>query len=198
MSRSCYIDHLVFRAVTVDIIAPKAPNVPVWQGPDSTESHIVIKVLFVCTGNICRSPTADGIFKTMVSKAGMDDAIKVDSCGLSGYHAGEQADPRSREMAASRGYDLSLIRSRKITSSDYSEFDYILAMDDGHLADMQNQCPSQYRDKLELFLDYHPNRKGQSVPDPYYGGANGFKSVFDMIEETSGALLIHIREKHGI
>lgn len=189
----------MFRVVNADIIAPTATNVPVWEGPDPSESHTVIKVLFVCTGNICRSPTADGIFKAMVGKAGMNDTVKVDSCGLSGYHAGEQADPRSREMAASRGYDLSPIRSRKITSHDYSEFDYILAMDDGHLADMQNQCPAQYRHKLELFLDYHPkNRKGQSVPDPYYGGANGFKSVFDMIEETSDALLTHIMDKHGI
>lgn len=164
----------------------------------ATESHIVIKVLFVCTGNICRSPTADGVFRTMVSKAGLGSHIKVDSCGLSGYHVGEQADSRSREMAASRGYDLSPIRSRKISPTDYSDFDYILAMDDGHLADMQRQSPVQHHHKLSLFLDHHPDRKGQSVPDPYYGGINGFVSVFDMIEETSKALLAHIREKHGI
>ncbi|WP_404424147.1 low molecular weight protein-tyrosine-phosphatase [Thalassospira australica] len=182
-------------------IAQTGMNVPVCvhsECPSTTESDIVIKVLFVCTGNICRSPTADGIFSTMVSKAGLSAHIQVDSCGLSGYHAGEQADPRSREIATSRGYDLSTIRARKIRPDDYSDFDYILAMDEGHLADMQRQSPAQYRAKLALFLDHHPNRKGQSVPDPYYGGANGFVSVFDMIEETSNALLASIRARHGI
>ena len=92
----------------------------------------VIKVLFVCTGNICRSPTADGVFRKMVREAGLDDHISVDSCGLSAYHVGELPDPRSREMAKSRGIDLSDIRSRKIRPTDYHEFDYVLAMDDGH------------------------------------------------------------------
>ncbi len=158
----------------------------------------VIKVLFVCTGNICRSPTADGVFRKMVEEAGLSGRISVDSCGLSAYHVGELPDPRSREMAQSRGYDLSDIRSRKIKPSDYEQFDYVLAMDDGHLRDMRRQASSTHQTKIELFLDYHPQRTGQSVPDPYYGGANGFEHVFDMIEETSNSLLAHIRNQHAL
>ena len=158
----------------------------------------VIKVLFVCTGNICRSPTADGVFRNMVRDAGLEEHISVDSCGLSAYHVGELPDPRSREMAQSRGIDLSDIRSRKIRPADYQEFDYVLAMDDGHLRDMRRQAPNTHQHRIELFLDYHPTMAGQSVPDPYYGGVNGFVDVFDMIEEASNSLLAHIREKHGI
>lgn len=158
----------------------------------------MIKVLFVCTGNICRSPTADGVFRKLVNEAELSDRISVDSCGLSAYHVGELPDPRSREMALSRGYDLGDIRSRKIKPDDYTKFDYILAMDDGHLRDMRRQAPADRQNCLELFLDYHPDLAGQSVPDPYYGGGNGFVSVFDMIEETSKHLLDHIRQKHGI
>jgi len=158
----------------------------------------VIKVLFVCTGNICRSPTADGVFRKMVRDAGLHEHISVDSCGLSAYHVGELPDPRSREMAQSRGIDLSDIRSRKIKPTDYYEFDYVLAMDDGHMRDMRRQAPNTHQHRIELFLDYHPSMAGQSVPDPYYGGANGFVDVFDMIEEASSNLLSHIREKHGI
>ena len=158
----------------------------------------VIKVLFVCTGNICRSPTADGVFRKIVDEAGLADQISVDSCGLSAYHVGELPDPRSSEMAKSRGYDLSDIRSRKIKPSDYVQFDYILAMDDGHLRDMRRQAPSANQTKIKLFLDYHPDMVGQSVPDPYYGGANGFVHVFDMIEQTSNNLLTHIRQKHAL
>lgn len=157
----------------------------------------MIKVLFVCTGNICRSPTADGVFRKIVREAGLEDQISVDSCGLSAYHVGELPDPRSREMAESRGVDLSDIRSRKIKPGDYVQFDYILAMDDGHLRDMRRQAPGSSQNRIELFLDYHPDMGGQSVPDPYYGGANGFVHVFDMIEEASHNLLTQIREKHG-
>ncbi|MCC9621558.1 low molecular weight phosphotyrosine protein phosphatase [Thalassospira sp. MA62] len=158
----------------------------------------MIKVLFVCTGNICRSPTADGVFRHFVAQTGLSDKIDVDSCGLSAYHVGELPDPRSREMAQSRGYDLSDIRSRKIKPGDYESFDYVLAMDEGHLRDMRRQASGHSQSKIELFLDYHPARSGQSVPDPYYGGPNGFVDVFEMIEETSHSLLEHIRTKHGI
>ncbi|NIY74705.1 low molecular weight phosphotyrosine protein phosphatase [Thalassospira sp. HF15] len=158
----------------------------------------MIKVLFVCTGNICRSPTADGVFRKLVREAGLEDHISVDSCGLSAYHVGELPDPRSREMAKSRGIDLSDIRSRKIKPDDYLQFDYVLAMDHGHLHDMRRQAPNTHQNRIELFLDYHPTLAGQSVPDPYYGGSNGFVDVFDMIEEASSKLLADIREKHGV
>lgn len=165
---------------------------------DTRWMNSVIKVLFVCTGNICRSPTADGIFRKLVRDAGLESHIHVDSCGLSAYHVGELPDPRSRKMAQSRGIDLTDIRSRKIRPDDFQEFDYVLAMDDGHLQDMRRQAPDQYHDRIELFLDYHPTMAGQSVPDPYYGGTNGFVTVFDMIEEASLNLLSQIRKKHGL
>jgi protein-tyrosine phosphatase len=158
----------------------------------------VIKVLFVCTGNICRSPTADGVFRKLVRDAGLEGHIGVDSCGLSAYHVGELPDPRSREMAKSRGIDLGDIRSRKIRPNDYHEFDYVLAMDAGHFHDMRRQAPATHHERIEMFLDYHPTMAGQSVPDPYYGGANGFVHVFDMIEEASKSLLAQIRDKHGL
>ncbi|MFH1806088.1 MAG: low molecular weight protein-tyrosine-phosphatase [Pseudomonadota bacterium] len=160
--------------------------------------QFVISVLFVCTGNICRSPTADGVFRDLVQKAGLADQIMVDSCGTTAFHVGEAPDPRSCKMAISRGSDLSMLRARKLIQRDFSGFDYILAMDDGHLGELARQCPAEYQNRIKLFLDFHPERRGQSVPDPYYGGALGFTQVFEMIEETAQALLIHIRQQHDI
>ncbi|PKR53480.1 low molecular weight protein-tyrosine-phosphatase [Thalassospira marina] len=160
--------------------------------------RIVIRVLFVCTGNICRSPTADGVFAKMVEDAGLGRHIAVDSCGTTGYHVGEPADRRATEEARKRGYDLSPLRARKLTQTDFDDFDYLIAMDDGHLETLERTSPNDRRNRVKLFLDFHPTRQGQSVPDPYYGGTQGFTHVLDLIEETSQNLLAEIRETHGL
>ena len=144
-----------------------------------------IKVLFVCMGNICRSPTAEGVFNKYIKDMGTSDRFIVDSAGTHAYHVGEPSDPRSQQTARSRGVDLSKIRARKVSPSDFEHFDYILAMDSANLQILMNDSPSQFADKISLFLDFAPNQTEQDVPDPYYGGSNGFDHVFDLVEDAS-------------
>lgn len=152
-----------------------------------------MKVLFVCTGNICRSPTAEGVFRHMVEEAGLGRVIAADSAGTHGYHVGDPPDPRSCQAAAARGFDLSALRARKVTARDFQDFDLILAMDRGHLAHLEAMRPEGARAELKLYLDFHPSSRAKDVPDPYYGGPEGFARVLDMIEATSKALLAHAR-----
>ncbi len=151
----------------------------------------VFKVLFVCTGNICRSPTAEGVFRHMVDAAGLTGAVETDSAGTHGYHIGEPPDPRSVAAAAARGFDLSTLRARKVARTDFHTFDLILAMDQGHFEQLTAQRPAAARAKVKLFLDYHPTPRKTStdVPDPYYGGRDGFEQVLDLVESASKALL---------
>ncbi len=153
------------------------------------------RVLFVCTGNICRSPTAEGVFRHHVVAAGLGDSIGIDSAGTHGYHIGEAPDSRSVAEARKRGFDLSAIRARKIAVKDFHTFDLILAMDTGHLADLKLLRPNDAKADVKLFLDYHPDATSRDVPDPYYGGAGGFTNVLDMIETTSHRLLAHIKSR---
>jgi len=149
-----------------------------------------ISVLFVCLGNICRSPTAHGVFEQMVGEAGLQKNITVDSCGTGDWHIGHSPDERSASAALARGYDLSHLRSRQINGSDFGQFDYILVMDKQNLLDVQAMCPSDYPGKLELFLDYANNfSETKEVPDPYYGGLSGFDNVIDLVEDASKTLL---------
>lgn len=152
-----------------------------------------MKVLFVCTGNICRSPTAEGVFRHMVEEAGLGQHIAMDSAGTHGYHIGDPPDPRSCEAAAARGFDLSALRARKVTAHDFQDFDLILAMDRGHFAHLEAMRPKDARATLKLYLDFHPGSRTKDVPDPYYGGPEGFARVLDMIEATSRALLAHAK-----
>lgn len=144
-----------------------------------------IKVLFVCMGNICRSPTAEGVFNKVLTDMDALDRFLVDSAGTHAYHVGEPSDSRSQQTARSRGVDLSNIRARKVSPSDFENFDHILAMDGDNYQILFDASPSEYRHKVELFLDYAPERNEKNVPDPYYGGANGFEHVFDLVEEAS-------------
>lgn len=156
----------------------------------------MVKVLFVCMGNICRSPTAHGVFEHMLREQDLVAAIEVDSCGTHAYHIGEPPDRRSQEVAEQRGIGLDHLRARRVEMSDFEYFDYILAMDRDNLSILASMCPSQHADKLGLFLDFAPSRSESEVPDPYYGGPKGFDIVLDMIEVASQGLLDDIRQRH--
>ncbi len=153
-----------------------------------------VKVLFVCLGNICRSPTAQGIFEHMVKEAGLEDKIIIDSAGTAGYHIGVQPDKRSQAAALKRNYDLSAQRARKVEYEDFVEFDYILAMDESNFEDIKEIAPRELYHKIHLILDYGSSGK-KSVPDPYYGGEKGFELVLDLLEEACEGLLKKIRKE---
>jgi protein-tyrosine phosphatase len=147
------------------------------------------RVLFVCTGNICRSPTAEGVFRHMVAEAGLADRIGTDSVGLEGWHVGDPPDPRSIEASARRGVDISDLRARLLTLEDFDRFDLLLAMDEGHRRDMQGQATREQRDKVRMFMEAAAGHPAPAVPDPYYGGPDGFETALDMIEEGARAWL---------
>ena len=154
-----------------------------------------ISVLFVCMGNICRSPTAEGVFRKHVSDAGLDADIQTDSAGTHAYHSGEPADRRAHAAALRRGFSLEGIRSRRVTEEDFDTFDYILAMDQDNLMVLQERAPDELRGKVRLFLEFAESRHENEVPDPYYGGAAGFERVLDLVEEASQGLLETLRKK---
>jgi len=147
------------------------------------------QVLFVCTGNICRSPTAEGVFRHLVAEAGLADRIGTDSVGLEGWHVGAPPDQRSIQSAARRGVDISDLRARKMMLEDFDRFDLLLAMDDGHHYDMLRRAPRERQDKVHMFMEAAAGRPAPAVPDPYYGGPDGFETVLDMIEEGARAWL---------
>ena len=150
-------------------------------------------VLFVCMGNICRSPTAEGVFRHVVKQAGMQDHIKIDSAATHAYHIGESPDKRSQATARENGVDISGQRARKAVTEDFDNFDYIIVMDRSNFEDLKWLATNQQqRDKISLFMDYADNWDNTEVPDPYYGGSNGFQDVFDMVTSASHGLLDHI------
>ncbi|MBM4190078.1 MAG: low molecular weight phosphotyrosine protein phosphatase [Betaproteobacteria bacterium] len=151
------------------------------------------KVLFVCLGNICRSPTAEGVFRAQVAAAGLSEVIGIDSAGTAAWHIGKAPDQRAQAAATRRGYDLTALRGRQVAVADFGEFDYILAMDRSNLADLLAQCPAEQRHKVRLFLSFSSQWQDHEVPDPYYGGADGFDQVLDMVEDAAHGLLSDIR-----
>ena len=153
----------------------------------------MVKVLFVCMGNICRSPTAEGVFRHLVNQHKAEDYIFIDSAGTHAYHVGEQPDRRSQATATSRNIDMSKQRARKVTTEDFDEFDHILAMDHSNYSDLISICPPHLQHKVELFMTYSDNFSESEVPDPYYGGAQGFEHVFDLVEDASLGLLRKLR-----
>jgi protein-tyrosine phosphatase len=154
-------------------------------------------VLFVCMGNICRSPTAEGVFRHLVREARLQDRILVDSAGTHGYHAGSPPDERSQHHARLRGYELSDLRARQVQDLDFERFDLILAMDHENLALLEDDCPPQFESKLRRLMEFAPEGLPHVVADPYYGGKQGFESVLDHIEAACEGLLAHIRREIG-
>ena len=155
-----------------------------------------LSVLFVCLGNICRSPTAHGVFAKLVEQRGYGKLIAVDSAGTGDWHLDHAPDKRTTQVAASKGYDLSQLRARLVTSADFEHFDFIIAMDRANLRDLQEMQPQGYSGHLGLFLDFSEQRSVHEVPDPYYGGEDGFELVFGLVEEASLGLLQHIEQSH--
>jgi low molecular weight protein-tyrosine phosphatase len=156
----------------------------------------MLKILFVCTANICRSPTAEIVFKTLATRAGVANAISSASCGIEGYHVGEPADLRAINHGRKRGFDLTACRGRRLAVEDFMRYDLVLACDSDHLRVMNRIAPSQARNKIKLLMDYAPELGVQDIPDPYYGSAATFEQALDMIEAACTGLLDSLLTEH--
>ncbi len=155
-----------------------------------------VNVLFVCLGNICRSPTAEGVFRDLVKREGLSERIRTDSAGTHPFHVGEQPDGRAQQHARKRGVELSDLRARAVRRTDFEKFDYILAMDGENFMDLKAMRPSGQDERVYMFLEFAPELGKQEVPDPYYGGAQGFEHVLDLVEAAARGLLADIKENH--
>ncbi len=153
------------------------------------------RILFVCLGNICRSPTAEVVLRELVTREAPDLSVEIDSAGIGDWHIGEPPDQRALAAARRRGLDMSRLRARQIASEDFQRFDFILAMDRANLSDLRRRAPTQYRERVRLFLEFAPDAGVDEVPDPYYGGEAGFEEVLDLAEQAARGLLSHIRER---
>jgi len=156
----------------------------------------MIKVLFVCMGNICRSPTAEVVFRAKVKQLNLLDQFIIDSAGTHDYHIDEAPDHRTQLAAKRRGYDMSALRGRQVDADDFMQFDYVLAMDNANLTMLQRLQPGNSTAHLELFLTFTESCLNKEVPDPYYGGADGFEQVLDRVEAAADGLLAHIQTRH--
>lgn len=154
-----------------------------------------LRILFVCMGNICRSPTAEGVFRAQVAAAGLSERIVTDSAGTHGYHIGEPPDPRSIKAAAARGIDISDLRARMVRAEDFQRFDLVLAMDRQNQQALAELCATETPDRLRMFMDFAPDLKRREVPDPYYGGTEGFNHVLDLCDAAARGLLKDLRKK---
>ncbi|MCK0743784.1 low molecular weight protein-tyrosine-phosphatase [Chromohalobacter nigrandesensis] len=154
----------------------------------------MIRILFVCLGNICRSPTAEGIVRARLQAAGLEDVVALDSCGTGRWHVGESPDPRAQAEARARGIDIASLRARQLGVDDFQAFDYVLAMDADNLAHMRRMAPDDCQAHLGLLLDF-AGTPGRSVPDPYYGAGDGFANVFALIEEAADGLIESCRQR---
>lgn len=160
-----------------------------------TTSDPRFSVLFLCMGNICRSPTAHGVFRHLVQQHGLEHRVQVDSAGTHNYHPGEPPDTRSQKHAKRRGYDLSDLRARQLTREEFATHDLLLAMDWDNLALAEQRCPPEHRHKLRRLTEFCKRHDAAVVPDPYYGGEDGFEHVLDLVEDACDGLLGHVRQR---
>ena len=155
-----------------------------------------VRILFVCMGNICRSPTAHGVFRRLVIEEGLAHRIEIDSAGTHAYHIGEPPDRRARDTARMRGIDIGDLRARLAEPDDFVRFHYVLAMDRDNYENLSQICPKGLEDRLRLFMEFAPELGIREVPDPYYGGQRGFEQVFDMVESAARGLLLDIKSRY--
>jgi protein-tyrosine phosphatase len=158
----------------------------------------MVNVLFVCMGNICRSPMAHGVFERRINEAGLGYLVRVDSAGTHAYHVGSPPDERAQRTAMSRGVDLSRQRARLLEADDFQRHDYVLVMDEENLHNALRICPEEYRERVRLLLEFAEARGEREVPDPYYGGSAGFERVIDMVEDAVEGFMAHLRRQHGL
>ena len=154
-----------------------------------------MRILFVCLGNICRSPTAEGVLRTLAAREAPELRLEVDSAGTADFHVGEPPDPRTQAAGLRRGYDLAALRARVIEPADFGHFDLILAMDEDNLRVLRRRAPPHVHERLRLLLEFAPDADSRDVPDPYYGGPNGFEEVLDLVEAATRGLLTHLRQR---
>ena len=167
-----------------------------WPFGGAREQRIVCRVLFVCMGNVCRSPTAEAVFRHGVLSAGLGDRIACTSAGTHDFNLGASPDGRARAAARRRGYDMSKMRGRAIEPADFERFDLILAMDRQNLEALRQKCPPDKAERLRLLMEFARSHPPADIPDPYYGNAQGFELVLDMIEDACGSLLDHVRAQY--
>lgn len=153
------------------------------------------RILFVCMGNICRSPTAEGVFRDKVKQAGLAAEVEIDSAGTHDYHIGKPPDARAQEAARKRGYVFSDLRGRQVNAADFEKFDYVLAMDQDNLKSLQQLCPAHLQHKIRRLLSFSRSHPNLDVPDPYYGGRSGFDLVLDMVEDAADGLIEEIKQR---
>lgn len=195
MAGNCYLPGLALPASAVhDMI--RAALMEILQQAGKMEDKI--NVVFVCMGNICRSPSAEGVFRHLVEQRNLASRIVIDSAGTHAYHVGEAPDSRAQAAANRRGMDLSKQRARKFSIADFTRFDYIVAMDYDNLERLQTLRPPEFTGQLSLLLSYAPELGIEEVPDPYYGGESGFERVLDLIEQASLGLLNEISKRHDL
>lgn len=164
------------------------------QGEAPAGAEPQLRVLMVCMGNICRSPTAEGVLRARLQRAGLAGQVWVDSAGTQGYHAGEAPDPRAVRHAAQRGYDIAGLRARPVQPDDFARFPWILAMDEANLAWLLKRAPAGHAGRVELLMSHAQRHRGiTEVPDPYYGAAAGFDRVLDLVEDACDGLLPQLR-----
>ena len=159
----------------------------------------MVKMLFVCMGNICRSPMAEGIFRKLLENQRLDGQVQVDSAGTHEYHVGNPPDSRARRIALNRGVNLDGLTARRVTTEDFAAFDYLLAMDEDNYRGLLNRCPDEaLHSRIHLIMDFAPKSLEREVPDPYYGGTIGFERALDLLEDASAGLLAHVRKAHRL